>query len=1060
MAVYPRSANTGANTGANTEANTGAGTQEVPAQPNFPALEHDVLEYWQAQDTFRASVRQRPADHEFVFYDGPPFANGLPHYGHLITGYVKDVVPRFRTMQGYRVERRFGWDCHGLPAEVEAERLLGISGKADILAMGIEKFNAACRESVLRYTREWQDYVTRQARWVDFEHDYKTLDTPYMESVMWAFKQLWDKGLVYQGFKVLPYCWRCETPLSNHELRMDEDTYRDRQDPSVTVRFKLETGEWLLAWTTTPWTLPSNLACAVGADISYVVLANDGERYILARDRQAAYERELEGAAEVGTLTGAELAGRRYEPLFPYLTDGEKFGTQNAFRVIVSDDVTTEDGTGVVHMAPAYGEADALACNAAGIPTVLTVDEGARFTSVVPGFEGQHVFDANPRIAARLREQGSLVRLQTYTHSYPHCWRCRNPLIYKAVSSWFVAVSTFKDRMVELNEEITWVPGHVKHGQFGKWLANARDWSISRNRFWGSPIPVWQSDNPDYPRTDVYGSLDELEHDFGVRPADLHRPAIDELTRPNPDDPTGQSVMRRVPEVLDCWFESGSMPFAQVHYPFENREWFDSHYPGDFIVEYIGQTRGWFYTLHVLATALFDRPAFRSCVSHGIVLGNDGQKMSKSLRNYPDVNEVFDTFGSDAMRWFLMASPVLRGGNLVVTSQGIRDAVRQAILPLWNSYYFFALYANAESITARRSTASEHVLDRYILAKTAAAVTEIEQRLDGYDIGAACQALREHLEVLTNWYIRRSRSRFWAGEQAALDTLWTVLETVCRAAAPLLPLTTEAIWRGLTGEPSVHLTSWPDVAPSAGWPADEELTGAMDLVRAACSTALGIRKARQLRVRLPLTSLTIAHPAAKSLAPFTALIAEEVNVKAVELSDDPARLGTFELAVNPRQLGPRLGARVQEVIRAVKAGAWVTSGDGISAAGVELEPGEYDLKLTAADPDSTAALPGHAGLIALDTRVTPELAAEGTARDVVRIVQQARRDAGLAVSDRIRLTIGADTAVAEAVRAHAAFVVAETLAVHLDVRPLAEVDADPHPLADTVLKLALTRGAP
>jgi isoleucyl-tRNA synthetase len=1025
MAVYPRT-----------------GTSDVPAQPDFPVLEREVLDYWEAGDTFRESIRRRPASDEFVFYDGPPFANGLPHYGHLITGYVKDLVPRFRTMQGKRVERRFGWDCHGLPAEVEAERLLGISGKTDILAMGVEKFNQACRESVLRYTREWQDYVTRQARWVDFEHDYKTLDLPYMESVMWAFRQLWDKGLVYQGFKVLPYCWRCETPLSNHELRMDDDTYAERQDPSVTVRFRLETGEWLLAWTTTPWTLPSNLACAVGADIEYVVVAKDGERYILAADRQGAYERELEGAAVTGTLTGAALAGRQYEPLFGYLAD-----TENAFRVILSDDVTTEDGTGVVHMAPAYGEADALACNAAGIPTVLTVDEQARFTPVVSDFAGQHVFDANPGITAKLREQGSLVRRETHTHSYPHCWRCRNPLIYKAVSSWFVAVSTFRDRMVELNEQITWVPDHVKHGSFGKWLANARDWPISRNRFWGSPIPVWQSDDPAYPRTDVYGSLDELERDFGVRPDDLHRPVIDELTRPNPDDPTGKSMMRRVPEVLDCWFESGSMSFAQVHYPFENREWFDSHYPGDFIVEYIGQTRGWFYTLHVLATALFDRPAFRSCVSHGIVLGNDGQKMSKSLRNYPDVNEVFDTFGSDAMRWFLMASPVLRGGNLIVTEQGIREAVRQAILPLWNSWYFFALYANAEAYQAARSVQSEHVLDRYILAKTRAAVTEIETLLDVYNVGAACQALRDHLEVLTNWYIRRSRTRFWAGEPAALDTLWTVLETVTRAAAPLLPLTTEAIWRGLTGGASVHLEDWPDVSDRNPDPGDEELTGAMDLVRSVCSTALGLRKAHQLRVRLPLASLTIAHPAAGSLAPFTGLIAEEVNVKTVELSAEPASLGRFELAVNPRVLGPRLGGQVQQVIRAVKAGSWTQAGDRVEAAGVVLEPGEYELKLAAADPDSTSALPGNAGLITLDLRVTPELAAEGTARDVVRIVQQARRDAGLAVSDRIRLDIGADGAVADAVRAHAGFLAAETLAVDLAVRPAAEVGGEPHPVA-------------
>jgi len=1029
MATYPR-----------------AGASEVPAQPDFPELEQRALAYWNAHETFKQTIKDRDGDSEFVFYDGPPFANGLPHYGHLLTGYVKDIVPRYKTMRGSKVDRRFGWDCHGLPAEVEAERLLGISGKADILKMGIETFNEACRDSVLRYTKEWEEYVTRQARWVDFDNDYKTLDLPYMESVMWAFKQLHDKGLVYQGFKVLPYCWRCETPLSNHELRMDDDVYTDRTDPSVTVRFKLETGEWILAWTTTPWTLPSNLAVAVGPDITYVTVeTDDGERYILAEERLSAYEKELANHRKLNSFRGDELLGRRYRPLFDYLTDTDKFGTHDAWRVIASDEVTTEDGTGVVHMAPAYGEADAAACQAAGIPIVLTIDEQGKYLPLVTDWAGEHVFEANKSIITRLREDGALVRRADYTHSYPHCWRCRNPLIYKAVSSWFVEVTKFRDRMVELNEQITWVPEHVKHGQFGKWLSNARDWSISRNRFWGSPIPVWQSDDPNYPRTDVYGSLDELERDFGVRPDDLHRPNIDNLTRPNPDDPTGKSTMRRVPEVLDCWFESGSMPFAQVHYPFENREWFDSHYPGDFIVEYIGQTRGWFYTLHVLATALFDRPSFTTCVSHGIVLGNDGRKMSKSLRNYPDVNEVFDTYGSDAMRWFLMASPILRGGNLVVTARGIREGVRQALLPLWNSYYFFALYANAENYPAGPRTDSAHVLDRYILAKTKAAVAEIGEQLDIYGVAGACQTLRDYLELLTNWYIRRSRSRFWEGDKHALDTLWTVLETVTRAAAPLLPMTAETIWRGLTGGTSVHLEDWPDVA---GWPSDDSLADTMDLTRNVCSAALSLRKARQLRVRLPLASLAVAHPRAPRLEEFADIIKDEVNVKELVLNDDPATLGEFQLTVNPRVLGPRIGKQVQEVIRAVKAGQWTQAGDVVTAAGTELRPGEYELKLAAADPDSTTALPGSNGLIALDTAVTPELVAEGTARDVVRVIQQARKDAGLDVSDRIALAVGADGAVADAVRAHAAFIAGETLATDLTVVPAAEVTAEPAPVGD------------
>ncbi|KAA9151727.1 isoleucine--tRNA ligase [Amycolatopsis acidicola] len=1024
------------------KAELGGQTQgQVPSQPSFPELEKQVLAYWEADRTFRASIEARDAGvngaNEYVFYDGPPFANGLPHYGHLLTGYVKDIVPRYQTMRGKRVERRFGWDTHGLPAELEAERQLGITDKSQIDEMGIAEFNRACRESVLRYTNEWQEYVTRQARWVDFEHDYKTLDVTFMESVLWAFKQLWDKGLVYEGYRVLPYCWRDETPLSNHELRMDDETYASRQDPAVTVGFRLQgnendlDGTYVLIWTTTPWTLPSNQAVAVHPDIDYVVVESDGKRFLLAEARVPAYAKELgEEPAVVARYKGVALKGLKYAPPFPYFV-----GTENSHQVLLADYVTTDNGTGVVHMSPAYGEDDKAVADEADIVPVTPVDSKGRFDATVPDYQGQQVFDANPNIIRDLKngtgsaaEQGAiLLRHETYEHSYPHCWRCKNPLIYRAVSSWFIRVTEFRDRMVELNQQITWYPEHVKDGQFGKWLEGARDWSVSRNRYWGSPIPVWRSDNPEYPRTDVYGSLDELERDFGVRPTDLHRPFIDELTRPNPDDPTGQSTMRRIPEVFDVWFDSGSMPYGQVHYPFENADWFEHHYPSDFIVEYIGQTRGWFYLLHVLATALFDRPAFTTCVSHGIVLGSDGQKMSKSLRNYPDVNEVFDRDGSDAMRWYLMASPILRGGNLIVTDKGIRDAVRQAVLPLWNSYYFLALYANAEGVEGHWRTDSKHVLDRYILAKTNELVTDVASHLDTCDIAAACTAGRDFLEVLTNWYVRRSRDRFWAGEQDAIDTLHTVLEVVSRTLAPLLPLTTEVVWRGLTGERSVHLTDWPLVDEL---PADAALVRAMDRVRQVCSSALSLRKANKLRVRLPLARLLVAAEDAEALRPYTELIADEVNVKAVELTTDVAAHGGFEVVVNARAAGPRLGKDVQRVIKAVKAGEWTTSAEGaVVADGIELLEAEYDRRLVAKDSGAAAELPGGSGLVLLDTGVTPELAAEGLARDLIRVVQQARRDAGLDVADKVDLVVDAPAEVAEAAKEHEKFIAGETLAL-------------------------------
>ncbi|MGD8150339.1 isoleucine--tRNA ligase [Ornithinimicrobium sp. Y1694] len=1062
----------------------------LTSSPRFPEIEDAVLAYWKEHDTFVRSVEARPAgengDNEFVFYDGPPFANGLPHYGHLLTGYVKDVVPRYQTMRGRRVERRFGWDTHGLPAELEAMAQLGIKTKDEILELGIEAFNAKCRESVLKYTQEWEDYVTRQARWVDFENDYKTLNVEFMESVLWAFKSLYDKGLVYEGFRVLPYCWNDQTPLSNHELRMDDEVYQVRQDPAVTVGCRLLPGETpdeildgalALVWTTTPWTLPANLAIMVGEDIEYVVVraplpgADQGggegaelQRYLIAKERLGAYKNELGEDPEVlATYRGAELVDRAYVPPFSYYQ-----GWERAHRLVVAEFVTTTDGTGLVHTAGAFGEDDKVVTDREGIEPVMPVGVDGQFMHPVEEYAGMLVFDANAPIQEHLKaatrnqlssnkhagssDYGSvsegtvLLRRESYAHSYPHCWRCRQPLIYKAVSSWFVEVTRFKDDMLRTNEDITWVPAHVKHGQFGRWLENARDWSISRNRFWGSPIPVWRSDDPAYPRIDVYGSLAELEADFGDLPrdrdgqVDLHRPFVDELTRPNPDDPTGQSTMRRVEDVLDVWFDSGSMSYAQVHYPFENKDWFEHHFPADFIVEYIGQTRGWFYTMHILATALFDRPAFSTCLAHGIVLGNDGQKMSKSLKNYPDVREVFDRDGADAMRWFLMQSPILRGGNLIVTEEGIRDGVRQTMIPLWNAWYFFGLYANAAGYQARWSTESTHELDRYLLAKTREFVQAAGEAYDANEIAVACDTIRDFVDVLTNWYIRRSRDRFWGEDHGAFDTLYTVLEVTCRVAAPLLPLTTEEVWRGLTGGESVHLTDWPAVEDL---PADDELVAAMDTVREVCSATLGLRKAEQLRVRLPLSSLTVATEQAEALAAhpgLAELVRDEVNVREVQVLDlteaeSSAALPSVEqrLTVNARAAGPRLGREVQNAIKGSKSGDWSVAEDGtVTAGGLELVEGEYTVETVVAEAGdgsrATAMLKGG-GFVVLDTEVTEDLAREGLARDLVRGVQGARKDAGLEITDRISLTVVGDDAVWDAAMAHQQLVMTETLAV-------------------------------
>ncbi|MFD0704745.1 isoleucine--tRNA ligase [Alloscardovia venturai] len=1083
--------------------------ETVTPSPNFPSMEESVLKYWDVDDTFKRSIAQRDsgnANDEFVFFDGPPFANGLPHYGHLLTGYAKDVIPRFQTMKGKKVNRVFGWDTHGLPAELEAEKELGITNKSQIDEMGLKAFNEACRRSVMKYTQEWKDYIHRQARWVDFDGGYKTYNTSYMESVIWAFKQLYDRGLAYQGYRVLPYCWKDETPLSAHELRMDADVYQDRTDNTLSVAMKMRDEDaYAVIWTTTPWTIPGNMAIVVGSDIDYVLVEPvegqfAGKKLYFAKDLVENFTKQLgEGYKIVKELKGAELVGRRYYPAFDFFEDGHLTDPEgkpnedgNAFTIYAADYVATTEGTGLVHQA-VYGEDDINTLNAHQVRTLDYLDEHAKFMNIIPEYEGLQAFESNKPITDDLRKgtgplervpedrRAFIVQEKSHVHSYPHCWRCGNPLIYKPVSSWFVSVTKVKDRLIELNKGINWIPDNVKDGQFGKWLANARDWSISRNRYWGSPIPVWVSDDPKYPHIDVYGSLEELKRDFGDYPKDdegninLHRPWIDELTRPNPADPTGKSMMHRIPDVLDCWFESGSMPFAQFHYPFENKDYFEQHMPSDFVVEYIGQTRGWFYVMLVMNGALFDKAPFKNVMCHGIVLGDDGQKMSKHLHNYPDVNGVFNEYGSDAMRWFLMSSPILRGGNLIVTADGIRDTVRQVMLPLWSTYYFYTLYANAANNGAGYDARSLHAdevhdlahMDRYLLARTRTLVETVEKSLSEYAIADACAAVEDYLDVLTNWYVRNTRDRFWNEDENAFNTLYTALEVLTRVMAPLAPMEAETVWRGLTGGESVHLADWPFLTDAESGKstnigdvlkADDELVHTMDKVREIVSSTLSLRKSEKIRVRQPLAQLTVVAENVKAVRKYEDLMKSELNVKSIQYTtlEDASEHGlkvVNELRVNARAAGPRLGKQVQFAIRASKSGAWHVDEDGLPIVdadnvegGIALAEGEYELisRVEAAGENESAensvscALP-TGGFVLLDTELNDDLLAEGYARDAIRAVQDARKTANFDIADRINLTLTAPAEDAAKLEQFADLISTETLAVNYTVRS-ADVD--------------------
>uniref|UniRef100_A0A1B6KXD7 isoleucine--tRNA ligase n=1 Tax=Graphocephala atropunctata TaxID=36148 RepID=A0A1B6KXD7_9HEMI len=1008
---------------------------KVDPNADLSRLEKVTLTFWEENRIFQQSIERRPENNRFVFYDGPPFANGRPHYGHLLTGYVKDTYARYQTMQGRRVERRAGWDCHGLPAEMATEKELNISGKIDIERFGVAKFNKHCRDTVVKYVSAWESYVSRQGRWVNLEGGYKTMSLKYMESVMWGFKQLYQKGLVYEAERVVPYSWACQSPLSNFETRLD-NSYRIKSSKAVTVSFELlekptrlenlQPPCKMLVWTTTPWTLVSNLALAVGRDVTYSVAwiqpSYGGKTphllYIFAKNYTEKFEsicdkKNLHYQNLGMELTYKDLAGLRYEPLFPFFN-----GTKNAFKVLCADYVTAEEGTGVVHIAPGFGEDDFELCKRHDIPTVCPIDSAGRFTGAVGYLNGTHVFNAESDIVNILKSRKNWFYSEQYSHRYPHCWRTDTPLIYRTMMSWYVAVTGLRGRMAELNKRVNWVPSHVKEGIFGNWIDGAQDWSISRNRFWGTPIPVWKSDNPQYPRIDVYGSLDEIEKDFGKRLTELHRPFIDSLTRPNPDDPSGKSMMRRVPDVFDCWFDSGSMPFAQYHYPFENKHTFEDNFPADFVSEYIAQTRGWFYTSFILSTALFDKEPFKNCVSHGVVLDPRGNKLSKRHDNYVDPAVLMTKYGSDALRYLMLSRPVVAGDNLLFDKHGkcVEEVLRVVLKPIWNSYNFFTLYANSDGIKANISSNPilyKSTIDKYILLKCFQTIDLIKIHLDQFDSQEACRVINDFFDVLNNWYIRCNRERFWKKEhdRDKFDTynvVYTVFNYILRASASLLPFLTDTIWRGLAfKEVSVHLTDFPNVEKMD----QGHIITKMDFARGICNAAMSLRKLHKVRVRQPLKSMTIYHSKSTSLLDeeFIKIIKDETNVKEVNMIDGFKEIADLHLQLNFPIIGKRIPSSVKRIIDLVNKNQWKKHGDDNIVIGDEKEHyiilrKEYEMKLKPKSKKVCLFDDGR-GVLKLDLNLDDDLILEGYARDVVRKIQDTRKQAELHISDKIRVTI-------------------------------------------------------
>jgi len=1010
----------------------------VDPKVNFPEMEENILKFWEDKDIFQKSIDQRDGNEEYVFYDGPPFATGLPHFGHFVPGTIKDIIPRYHTMKGKKVERRFGWDCHGLPVEYEIEKSLGITGKSEIEEYGVAKFNEACRSIVLRYTSEWERIVKRMGRWVDFENDYKTMEPDYMESIWWVIKRLWDKELLYEGYKILPYSPALSTPLSNFEVNLGG--YQEVVDPAVTVKFRVEGEEntYFLAWTTTPWTLPSNLALALGDDITYVKVKDGDEYYIFAKERISAYYRNEEEYEIVEEKPGREYLGIKYEPLFPYF--GE-IHSKDAFKTIISEHVTTEDGTGIVHTAPGFGEEDYAALKNSDVPVICPIDAECRFTGEVHDFEGMFVKDADEPIMKKLKEEGKLIKKEKYRHSYPFCYRTKKPLIYRAVSSWFVDVDSIKESMLGANDKINWIPDHLKKGRFGKWLEGAREWAISRNRYWGNPIPIWKCDGSDY--IEVISSRKELEEKSGAKVPDLHKHYVDELTWPSPD---GKGTMRRIPDVLDCWFESGSMPYAQNHYPFENKEWFERNFPADFICEGLDQTRGWFYTLTILAAALFDQPAFMNVVVNGLVLAEDGKKMSKSDRNYSDPVEVINNFGADALRLFLMHSAVVKAEDLRYSDEGVREVLKSVLIPLWNAYSFFVTYANIDGYQTKgnaKPEAPENPLDRWILSEAERLVGEVTEQLEAYDLQKAIDPILRFIDLLNNWYIRRSRRRFWRSENdpdkmQAYGTIYSVLMKLIHVAAPIIPFITEEIYLNLRSEDmpvSVHLSDYPVEESSLR---DLELEQKMAITRQAVSMGRALRSMHNYKTRQPLKAIYLVtrdSTERKVLREMEDIIREELNVKDVLFKENEEDLVVYSAKPNYKVLGKKLGKHMKSVAKKIEALSMNEIQSLMEGATLYVDYDDGSLELTLegivvqrTEKENVKVINEGSLTVGLDTEITEELKNEGMVRDIVRSIQNMRKDRGLEVTDRIYLFFDGSDAVKQAIESFEEHVLQETLA--------------------------------